>query len=58
MMKRSKLKIRYFRITPQQADGAFARKLVGQGTDHHEFSKKKNLRPFRANKETHAASRR
>ena len=30
-------KIPYFRTTPQQADGAFARKLVGQSTDYHEF---------------------
>ena len=29
----------YFRTTPQQADGAFARKLVGQSTDYHEFFK-------------------
>ncbi len=37
----SKLKIRYFWTTPQQADGAFAQKLVGQSTDYHEFSKNK-----------------
>ena len=47
-----KSKIRYFRTTPQQADGAFARKLVGQSTDYHEFFKNKALRPFRADKET------
>ncbi|CAN5627991.1 hypothetical protein BH20ACI4_BH20ACI4_31470 [soil metagenome] len=42
----NKLKIRYFRTTPQQADGVFARKLVGQSTDYHEFSKNKELSPF------------
>jgi hypothetical protein len=48
----------YFRTTPQQADGAFARKLVVQSTYYHEFFKNKELRPFRAAKETHSASRR
>jgi hypothetical protein len=46
------LKIRYFWTTPQQADGAFAQKLVGQSTDYHEFSKNKKLHPFRVDKET------
>ena len=54
----SKFKFRYFRTTPQQADGAFAQNLVGQNTDYHEFSKNKKQRPFSANKENHAASRR
>jgi len=56
MNPQNKLKIRYFRTTPQQADGVFARKLVGQSTDYHEFSK--NLRPYRATKETRDASSR
>jgi hypothetical protein len=47
-VKLNKLEIRYFQTSPQQADWIFARKLVGQSTDYHEFSK--NLRPYIATK--------
>jgi hypothetical protein len=44
-VQRNKLKIRYFRNTPQQADGVVARKFFAQSGKNHEFFKKK-VTPF------------
>jgi len=41
-----------FGLIPQQAVGAFARKVCAQSSANHEFFKSKELRYFRAEKET------